>query len=944
MVGHELTQAGVDRINGLRALLGDWVAPVAASLTAEQREAIIAFDDGNILLGGGGSDIITGRGGNDVIDGDSWLNVRISIREEGQTQEIATIDSLRHVFAADAPVPEAWRGKSLFELMIDRVIVPKQLNIVREIVKDDGVGDIDIAVFNDMVENYSFTRGADGSYLVTHNGFDPDNTPVGVFSDGQDKLWNIERLRFWDGANGIQEFAIEELFNVPATGVPVISDQTPTEGQALTVDTSSIQDANGGIVGGFAYQWQTSANGTTWTNVPALLGGNNASFTPTDLPLTAFGPQAGLQLRVVVSFTDGRGNPESVISLPTLPVGVNWDGLPATNNVFNGTAGNDIADGVSPFLGFINGNDTLNGNAGDDILNGDGGNDTLNGGAGNDTLIGGAGTDVAVFAGTVGNFAIGSNGTNIIVSDIIGNEGVDTISGVETLRFAGVNYAVVNGTAGNDVNVNGATGANGSQAVFGFAGNDSLNGGAGNDILVGGVGNDTINGGLGNDRIFWSAGDGRELVDGGGDIDTMTITGNAEAETFRIYAMTGGQNAGLAASLNTTFAATTQIVVTRSTTVGNVTTTVVIAELNNIDEIVVNTSNVSSPGGINGGISNGDVIQVIGDFTATDLDLNTITINGTAGNDIVDINGLDSAHRIVFRSNGGNDTIVGTLRAQDRIELPFGSDPASYTPTQNGNGTTTLSNGTHSVTFVGAVPELKVSQPTGFALTANDIAGLKAIIAGGPSGDGEFEAVLGVRELSGYGNNEADPTCGAADEPFIRLTEARYGEYDPATNNNEPSTRSSTGSTRAPSATSSAPRKLTCPRRPRTPTSSSWPSASISTTASTSCPRARPTAPSRSAARARDARQAPTTRPTSPAARCMRSTRTGCPSTSTRPRPIVDQNQAYGSNDAGRPVPAGERRQRRRRRAAPGGRARSVEPRLQPAADPARADPAPLGQ
>ena len=33
------------------------------------------------------------------------------------------------------------------------------------------------------------------------------------------------------------------------------------------------------------------------------------------------------------------------------------------------------------------------------------------------------------------------------------------------------------------------------------------------------------------------------------------------------------------------------------------------------------------------------------------------------------ISSLSSAHRIVFRSNGGNDTIVGTLRPQDVIEL-----------------------------------------------------------------------------------------------------------------------------------------------------------------------------------------------------------------------------------------------------------------------------------
>ncbi len=39
------------------------------------------FAGGNIILGGDGSDRIEGRGGDDRIDGDAWLNVRISVRD-----------------------------------------------------------------------------------------------------------------------------------------------------------------------------------------------------------------------------------------------------------------------------------------------------------------------------------------------------------------------------------------------------------------------------------------------------------------------------------------------------------------------------------------------------------------------------------------------------------------------------------------------------------------------------------------------------------------------------------------------------------------------------------------------------------------------------------------------------------------------------------------------
>ncbi len=83
---------------------------------------------------------------------------------------------------------------------------------------------------------------------------------------------------------------------------------------------------------------------------------------------------------------------------------------------------------------------------------------------------------------------------------------------------------------------------------------------------------------------------------------------------------------------------------------------------------------------------------MIGDFSATSLRPNTITIDGDAGDDTIDISALTSAHRIVFKSNGGNDTIIGTLRPQDVIELPAGATAADYT-TSTANGVTTMTNG-----------------------------------------------------------------------------------------------------------------------------------------------------------------------------------------------------------------------------------------------------------
>jgi len=119
----------------------------------------------------------------------------------------------------------------------------------------------------------------------------------------------------------------------------------------------------------------------------------------------------------------------------------------------------------------------------------------------------------------------------------------------------------------------------------------------------------------------------------------------------------------------------TEIVITRNG--------LVIAELDDIEEIVVSSLRVTSPAGANGGTVSGDTIQVVGDFNQTSLNFNTITINGTQANDVVDISALASAHRIVFTSNGGQDTVIGALRPQDIVDM---GPAASSSAARDGNG------------------------------------------------------------------------------------------------------------------------------------------------------------------------------------------------------------------------------------------------------------------
>ncbi|HEX8585498.1 MAG TPA: Ig-like domain-containing protein [Allosphingosinicella sp.] len=147
----------------------------------------------------------------------------------------------------------------------------------------------------------------------------------------------------------------------------------------------------------------------------------------------------------------------------------------------------DLADylvgtSTSETMHGLGGDDKLFGAAGDDTLHGDWGADQLFGNVGDDTLLGGTGGD-----------------------RLEGGKGDDTLDGGED--------------------------------------EDVLLGGDGADELRGGKGDDQLDGGAGSDKLFLDAGndklDGGE-DEGGADIDTLVLTGNAGHYDIADHLGTGG--------------------------------------------------------------------------------------------------------------------------------------------------------------------------------------------------------------------------------------------------------------------------------------------------------------------------------------------------------------------------------------------------------------------
>lgn len=88
------------------------------------------------------------------------------------------------------------------------------------------------------------------------------------------------------------------------------------------------------------------------------------------------------------------------------------------------------------------GSDVLIGNDADNILTGNNGNDVFIGSDGTDTINGGLGNDRVVYDSDVSNFVISIvDSSTLLLTDINGSYGADTVSGVETFEFNDTNYS-----------------------------------------------------------------------------------------------------------------------------------------------------------------------------------------------------------------------------------------------------------------------------------------------------------------------------------------------------------------------------------------------------------------------------------------------------------------------------------------------------------------------
>ena len=544
---HLLDAAGLARIAGMT----QWFGGVRGSLAALSPDAYadpsVMFRDGNILLGGAGSDTLQGRGGFDLIDGDAWLNVRIRIVVGGVEYSAESLNSSTaaagphagKVFFTDAAgAPDFARGpafgsRSLTSLLQDGTINPGALSIVREMITRPDAAGIDTAVFAGNVNEYLIEgRGSrvdlngDGdlsdpgenvlqaAWDLNGDGFISvtDTLTTRAAFDDTDFLKNMERLQFADG----------------------IVDLTTPLGTVLDANIAflpTVLPASTALPGA----------GTAIGQLVSDVGGGTFSLLPTSSPAIAIDPAGLVSLAAAlgtnqthsldIRLTTGGGSDDETILLRTDSGASSTIAGGSLDEIVYALGGNDIVTGGG-------GDDVLFGQAGTDNLSGGDGADVLVGGTGNDVISGGAGNDVIHYAvgqgtdsadGGEGNDAIRYTGSaaNSTVSAVWNGTaltamtGFASIASVETIDLdlgAGtdrLSYAAASAPVSVDL-------SEGTASGFGsILGIENVTGSAGADTLRGNALANAMSGGAGDDLFLATVDDARDSYAGSAGSDTL---------------------------------------------------------------------------------------------------------------------------------------------------------------------------------------------------------------------------------------------------------------------------------------------------------------------------------------------------------------------------------------------------------------------------------------
>ena len=158
-----------------------------------------------------------------------------------------------------------------------------------------------VAVFN------SQKAVAGGDPSIKDKKVNTNNSNIKQHNHNKTYVKDQKRLSSSDKANN-NKGQINSQNNTSGDGKVEAAGFAAIEDVPLIIDLSSVTDSDG--MGTVSVQWQISSNDNKWTNIS---GATNQSFTPRQV-------HVGKKLRVSISYVDGQGNLEPLISPPSTPV------------------------------------------------------------------------------------------------------------------------------------------------------------------------------------------------------------------------------------------------------------------------------------------------------------------------------------------------------------------------------------------------------------------------------------------------------------------------------------------------------------------------------------------------------------------------------------------------------------------------------------------------
>ena len=283
----------------------------------------------------------------------------------------------------------------------------------------------------------------------------------------------------------------------------------------------------------------------------------------------------------------------------------------------------------------------------------DTGNDRtiVRGTQGDDTVIAnGSGTEATVTGLTATVNVIGGDSTRDALE-------IRTLGGQDTVRASRYDGSASTLTVDAGTDDDTLIGSPVNDVLKGGGGADTIKGGDGNDTIEGDAGADNVQGGAGDDHFSWSAGDGNDTVLGqSGHNDTLTFTGTDAGE--RIDLSANGKRLSLTRNIGHIALDINRV------------ETVELNPLGGADRVFVHS--------LVGTDVRSTKIDLSSTSGETDLQPDTITVDGTDKRDVIGVRGshgeahvfpfpsggvLDITHadasldRLTIRGRGGRDTI-----------------------------------------------------------------------------------------------------------------------------------------------------------------------------------------------------------------------------------------------------------------------------------------------